>query len=141
MPRAVVVWEGLEAYRAVLAQFPEMLTGEAANLVEGEANGVAVEIKAAYPVRTGTLRDKVSVTHIPPGGRLRAAAVIKNTAKQAAVFERGSQARHTAIGANRGAMPPGRVFIPRVVKRRRRLTDLLMDLVRRQGATQVVDAG
>jgi hypothetical protein len=36
-----------------------------------------------------------------------AGAIVINRAKHAAIFENGTQARHTAIGANRGSMPPG----------------------------------
>lgn len=133
----MAIWEGLEEYREQLRALPEDLTGEAANLVEGKANSVAHAIKAAYPVRTGKLRDKLTVTHIPSGGSLKAGSVIKNTAKHARVFEYGTQARHTAIGANRGAMPPGHVFVQRIVRGRRELTQQLKAMVARHGATVV----
>jgi hypothetical protein len=129
-----VVWTGLEEYRAELARLPDDCTGEAANLIEAAANGVAHDIKAAYPARTGKLRDKVTVTHVPSGGRLKTGSVIKNTARHAAVFEHGSQARHTSLGANRGSMPPGKVFVPRIVRARRTLTQQLKDMVARHGA-------
>lgn len=133
-----VVWNGLDEYRAALAALPEACTGEAEKLVIGAANGAAVAIRSAYPVRTGNLRDNVRVQHIPAGGRLRAASIVKNTAKHAVIFEYGTQARHTKLGANRGSMPPGRVFLPRIMQARRRLIVELKDMVKRHGATQVV---
>lgn len=128
-----VVWDGLDEYRKVLAALPEDCAGEAANLVQGTANGVAHDIKSAYPARTGNLRDKVQVAPFVKQG-LVVGQVVKNTANHAVIFEYGTQARHNALGANRGSMPPGRVFVPRVVKARRRLTDDLKAMVTRHGA-------
>lgn len=139
MAKGLVVWEGLEEYYAELRQLPKTLTGEAALLVRGAANAVAFDIKGAYPVRTGKLRDSVSVTPVVRG-ELITGAVVKNTAKHARIFELGTQARHTSLGANRGSMPPGRVFVPRIVKARRALTQELKDMVARHGAVVTGDA-
>ena len=57
-------------------------------------------------MRTGKLRDSTTVAPLVRG-ELITGAVIKNTAKYARIFEHGTQVRHTALGANRGAMPPG----------------------------------
>lgn len=126
------VWEGLAELRAELRNLPATLAGEASHEVIGAANGAAADIKAAYPVRTGNLRDHLTVEALPTTGAT-AGALVKNTARHALLFEHGTQARHTDIGANRGAMPAGHVFVPRVIRARRRMYQALADLLRRQG--------
>lgn len=132
---SLVVWEGLKEQREELRQLPTSLAGEAAHLVEAAANSVAHEIKAAYPYRTGDLRAKVVVSTLLGHDELIVGEVVKNTSKLAMIFEYGTQARHTALGANRGSMPPGHVFVPRIVKARRQLTQDLKAMVARHGAT------
>jgi len=127
-----LVFDGLSELREALRNLPAELAGEAQHIVEGAANGAAASIKAAYPVRTGNLRDHLTVTHVDQG-KYSAGAIVKNTAKHAALFESGTQARHTDIGANRGSMPPGHVFIPRVTKARRQMYTVLKDLLVRKG--------
>jgi hypothetical protein len=123
-------FEGLEALKAKLRALPEDLASEAQGLVEQTAHEAATAIQRAYPRRTGTLRNRVYVTHFPQG-RFSAGAVVKNTAPHAALFESGTQARHTAIGANRGAMPPGHIFIPAMQRARRAMWDRLKALMER----------
>jgi hypothetical protein len=125
-------FEGLEELKAALRTLPDELTAEAQAIVELTANQAAAEIQAAYPARTGNLKDRVFVTHFD-NGRFRAGAIVKNTAKHAYIFENGTQARHTAIGANRGSMPPGHVFIPRMIRARRRMWEGLRSLLERAG--------
>lgn len=131
---ASVKWNGLDELRAALRTLPADLTAEASFLVEGAANGAAAEIKAAYPVRTGTLRDGLIVSHREKG-KFSAGAIVKNTSKHAWLFESGTQARHTALGANRGSMPPGHVFLPIVIRKRRQLYGQLKALLQRHGLT------
>lgn len=70
---------------------------------------------------------------IPASSRYGAAAAVKNTAKHAHLYENGTQTRQTKIGANRGAAPPGRVFVPIMIRKRRELHGELVALVRRAG--------
>lgn len=139
MAKAIVVWDGLSEYRELLRALPETLAGETAHLVEAAANGAAHDIKSAYPVRAGKLRDGVKVSTLNKG-RFATGRVVTQRAPHAWIFENGTQARHTSLGANRGSMPPGHVFVPRVIKARRRLYDQVKDLLRRNGAA-VTDAG
>jgi hypothetical protein len=106
-------------------------TGEAGHIVEATANGAASSIRSSYPVRTGNLRDHVTVEAQMSG--FSAGAIVINRAKHAAIFENGTQARHTAIGANRGSMPPGHVFVPIVIRKRRQMYEQLKDLLTRSG--------
>jgi hypothetical protein len=135
--RAVVAWHGLEEYRTELKELPVELTGEAAKLIQGEANAAFVAIKSAYPLRSGKLRDGMKVEHIAPGGRLKAASIVKNTTRYAWVYDRGMQARHTSKGWQRGPMPAKPTFIPAIVRARRKIVDLVKALIARHGATRV----
>ncbi len=125
--------------KATLKTLPTDLAGEASHIVEAAANAAAADIKEGYPVRTGNLRDHVYVSH-QDKGRLIVGAVVKNTAKHAYIFENGTQARHTDLGANRGSMPPGHVFVPAVIKRRRLMNEQLRELAVRKGLTVTGDA-
>ena len=134
-----VVWSGLRELMEEIRTLPETLTGEAAHLVDGAANAAKVDIAAAYPWRTGDLRKKTTVVPLAKKG-LIVGAVVKNTSKLATIFENGTQARHTELGAARGSMPPGHVFVPRIVKARRALLQQLKAMVTRHGAVVSGDA-
>lgn len=125
-------FDGLAELREQLRNLPAELTAEASRIVDGAANGAAAEIKAAYPVYTGNLRDHLVVTHTE-GGKWSAGAIVKNTAKHAWLVEHGSQARHTDIGANRGSMPARPIFVPAVMRARRRMYESLKQLLVRNG--------
>lgn len=131
----------LAELREALRNLPSELAGEASNVVEGAANGAAVAIRSTYGShrRSGTLQDSVVVEHSNPGP-FAAGAVVKATAKHAHLYEWGTQARHTAIGANRGSMPPAHAFVPAVVKARRGMYEKLKDLLERHGLVVSGDA-
>lgn len=113
-------------------------TGEAAHIVEAIGNQAVLDIKSGYPSHTRDLINGVTgtFTRNPFGCRY----VVTNVSKHALPFENGTQVRHTALGANRGAMPPGHVFIPVMERQRRRMYEQLGDLLRRQGLTVTGDA-
>jgi hypothetical protein len=123
---------GFDELKAALRRLPDDLTAEAGHITEAAANAAAVDIRRAYPVRTGNLRNHVTVTHFEKG-RFSAGAIVKNTATHAWIFENGTQARHTDLGSNRGSMPPGHVFVPIAIRERRRMYDRLKDLLARRG--------
>jgi hypothetical protein len=50
-----VKWEGLEEFREWLRSLPGDAAGEADKIVQGEANYAALQIRRAYPSRTGNL--------------------------------------------------------------------------------------
>lgn len=135
-------WDGLDELKEWLRTLPEHLTEEAAGIVTRAAVNAAEDIRAAYPVRTGNLRRGVRVNRIDGsnplasggGGRhLAVGAVVYNNAPHAFMFEHGTEARQTDLGANRGSMPAGHVFIPRVIRHRRHMYDQLRALMERSG--------
>lgn len=126
-----LILEGLAELTQALRELPAVLNQEAAGIVFGAADQAKDEIVAAYPEHTGNLKSHVTVSH--SGGAFGTSAIVKNTAKHAWIFENGTQARHTAIGANRGSMPPGHVFIPIAIRKRREMVHNLAELVRREG--------
>lgn len=127
-----LVFEGLSELRAALRQLPTELAGEASGIVIGAAESAASLIVGSYPSRTAELRKGVKVTteSIGPYG---AGAKVRNSGKLSSIFENGTQARHTAIGANRGSMPPGHVFVPIVIRERRKMYVKLRELLVRHG--------
>ena len=66
--------------------------------------------------------------------------VVTNTSPHAWMFENGTQVRHTRIGANRGAMPPGHVFIPEAERQRRQMFGAFKDMLEREGLVVTGDA-
>lgn len=129
---ASVRLEGLDELRAELRSLPSELATEASGIVIEAAQSAKAAIH--YPRRTGKLADGLKVETVS-AGQYGAGAVLKNTSKLAHIFENGSQARHTAIGANRGSMPPGHVFVPAAIRARRSMYDRLRALLVRHGAT------
>jgi hypothetical protein len=125
-----IVWSGLEELKQQLRDLPAALAGEAGSIVLGAADGARADMH--YPRRTGDLADHLTITKVTTGP-FGAGAVVRNTSKHASLFENGTQARHTAIGANRGTMPPGHVFIPAVIRHRRAMYAQLTDLLVRHG--------
>ena len=128
------VFDGLAELKAALRALPAELTREASSIVEANANSAAVEIRTEYGKHnvTGHLQGGVIVTHVDKG-KYSAGAIVKSAAKHAAIFENGTQARHTDLGANRGAMPPGHVFIPIIMRKRRQMYDQFRAMLERVG--------
>jgi hypothetical protein len=135
-------WDGLAELYKQLENLPADLTAEAAHIVEGVANAAALEIRSAYPVHSGNLRESVFVTHFDRG-RYSAGAQVKATAHHAWIFENGTAARayYTKNGVRHetGAMPPGHVFVPIVMKHRRLMYTQFAALLERHGLTARID--
>ena len=137
MSSVKVTWAGFDELETQLRQMPTDLTGEAAHLIEGAWNGAAADIKAGYPSRASGLRDKVTVEHRHDA--FGAKSIIRNTSPRALWFEEGTQVRHTALGANRGAEKPGHVFYPAARRARRKGMQDLKALLERKGLTVTGD--
>lgn len=133
---ARVTWSGLADLRADLRRLPAELADEARLTVESSAEAAADRIRNGYPRRTGDLADHVKVEPVG-SGPFGAGYIVKSTAKHAFIFEHGTEARHyvTVNGVKHllGKMPPGRVFIPNVIKSRREMYELLKAMLTRHG--------
>jgi hypothetical protein len=93
----------------------------------------ATQTAAAYPPDTD-LASKLSVTGSSDAGGVSYRVV--NRHKLAAIYEYGTQVRHTALGYNRGAMPPKPTLIPIAITNRRSVMyPQLIALIERTGAT------
>ena len=129
-----LTWDGMEAFLAALRQLPSHLGGRGGDIVIARAHEAAEEVRQGYALHehTGNLEQHVvvSVQHRNRGG---AQAIVKSTARHAYIFEIGTQIRKTKSGANRGAMPPGNVFIPTVIRKRRTMVDDLKALMTEAG--------
>ena len=124
---------GLDTLRADLRALPPTLAGEGGRIVEAATNAAVGQMKRGYPRRSGELADGLQwdVSRSAFG----ATGTIRNRSKLAWIFDKGTKARHTGLGVNRGQMPAGRVFVPAMVENRRRMYAQLADLVRRAGLT------
>ncbi len=129
-----LVIDGLDELRAALRRLPEELAAQASRIVMANANAAAFEIKTGYASHriSGDLQDKVQVEHVAMG-RGGAGSRVTNSSKIANIFENGTMVRHTARGYNRGASPPGHVFIPAITRWRRRMYEELAALLVRNG--------
>ncbi len=114
-------WIGLDDEYAQLATLPADLTTDTVPEVERAATNAEATIRAGYPVRTGSLRDGLTVQIRQEPMAVK--AVVINTSPHAVIYERGTQARHTAIGANRGSMPADPIFSATLIRARRTLYD------------------
>lgn len=135
-----LTFEGLDDLKAALRALPSELAGDASGIVMGAANGAESDVESAYPERTGNLKKGLKVETVS-AGPYGAGARLINRSPHAYIFENGTQARHTDIGANRGSMPPGNVFIPAVIRRRRSMYERLKGLLESKGLQVSGDAG
>jgi len=127
-------WDGLAEFLLELRNLPDNLKGGVGPIVVGHAHKAEQEIRSAYPERTGNLKNGLAVETIA-SERFGAAARVVNRAPHAGIFESGTQARHTDLGANRGSMPPGHIFVPIVIRERRAMYEELKDYLRAFGFT------
>jgi Bacteriophage HK97-gp10, putative tail-component len=128
--------QGLPDLQAALRELPRALLAESRTIVENAAEEAISEMRGLYPRFTGNLREGLTIEH--RGSTVSTASIVRNKAKHATIFERGTEARHTKDGWNRGRMPAGKVFIPTAEKHRRRMRAAQVALVRRAGF-QVAD--
>jgi hypothetical protein len=107
---AKIEMKGLQELRDELRRLPADLTDEATHIVQTHAESAKQEIEAAYPTWTGHLKAGLTISRVQ--ATFTTAAILRNRAKHAYIYEHGSEMRHTDSGAARGRMPPGHVFLP-----------------------------
>ena len=135
------ILDGLDDLRAQLRSLPQELANDASAIVLEEAGDAKSELVAAYErVRvTGALAEGVVLQQTP--GRFKAGARVLSAAPHAALYEYGTQARHTAIGANRGAMPAKPTAVPIFQRRRRQMYARLKAMLTTHGLKAEDDGG
>jgi len=133
MPGNELKITGLAELREALKSLPAELTREGGTIVLTAANATAQQVVAAYPTGpTGNLKRGVSVE--TRSDAVSAVAIVRNKARHAYIFERGTGPRRwKRNGKNTGSMPKGGVFIPTAMEHRRRMLNSLIDLVERAG--------
>jgi hypothetical protein len=130
MPASLQI-KGLDALMADLARVPGELRDDTAPRVEAAATEAEATIRAAYPERTGEL--KAGLRHGVQTTASGTRAWLVNISTHAAIWEYGTEIRHTSLGQNRGRMPAGKVFVPTVVRERREMVKDLIQTVERAG--------
>lgn len=122
----------LDQFIQEVRELPQAVVADAGDIVDQTGEFAKSSIDQAYPVGH-VLRGKTDLTPIRAGGTLVAGVRIRNRSPLAWIYENGTQARHTALGQYRGAMPPGHVFIPAVIRWRRWMSQQLTALLQRYG--------
>jgi hypothetical protein len=117
-------WTGVQELIAQFATLAPDLTTAATPIVELSARVAKDTIYTGYPTRTGNLKKGLAITEVNESTRMSCTVI--NKAPHAWLFERGSQARHNAIGANRGSMPANPLFSSTMMRTRRALYTALV---------------
>lgn len=131
---ASVEWTGLDDLLSDLLKLADHLGHDVGPIVYGHARKAEQQIRNAYPVRTGDLKNGMAVETIAAGS-FGAAARVVNHSDHAGVFESGTQGHHRDLGADRGPMPPGHIFVPIVLRERRAMYAEIKTLLRSVGFT------
>jgi hypothetical protein len=136
-----IVMEGLTEFREALRRLPEELATEAGDIVQAHAEAAKADIQRGYPIGPGSrkfpagiLQGRVVVER--NRSKVSSHAIVRSRAPHAIIFERGTVTRRTDKGWNRGRMPKAssdRAMIPKVIRWRRKMTDALIEIVRRAG--------
>jgi hypothetical protein len=111
-----VLFTEIHENQAELRVQPEKMAKATQVLAMRVARDARADIYASYPKRSGRLRQGLKVQKGYGGGKTLASAYVVNTNPIAHNFEHGTQARHTHQGIDRGTMPAGNVFIPRMIR-------------------------
>jgi hypothetical protein len=116
---AIEGFSGMSNLIRSLQQYGEEVKDEAGAIVTSTAQLMKADLDAEYGkhVVTGNLAGHTRIVQETPHR-----AQVRNAARHVLIFERGSVERYTAsVGARRGRMPAGNVFIPRAVAWRQKM--------------------
>jgi Bacteriophage HK97-gp10, putative tail-component len=108
-----VIWRGLDEHARALAELPTLVQAKGDAIVTEQARAALTEIRAAYPVRTGRLRDSLTLQETTRRGA--AVVTVINTASYALPFEYGHRTRLEG----QPARAAGKVFVPATIRARR----------------------
>jgi hypothetical protein len=133
-----VKFTGLDSFLDELRVLDAQLTEEANAIMTAHAEAAKTAIAAAYPVRSGALRNGLRIR--PARGLLLAGGELVQTAPHGYLYEKGSHVRVNKAGANRGRMPARPTFDPIAQAHRRAAIAAVIDRVYAHGATRVTGA-
>jgi Bacteriophage HK97-gp10, putative tail-component len=119
-----VTWRGLDEHARALAELPTLVQAKGDAIVSDQMRAAYAEIRAAYPVRTGHLRASLTLQETTRHGAT--VVTVINTARYALAFEYG----HRTTQAGQPARAAGKVFVPRMLRARRRAWQALTQLTR-----------
>lgn len=129
-------FEGMNELRTALQNLPDDLAAEAEGIVTATAQDAKSSIQQGYPVGpTGNLQKRVTMAS-NAAHRAASVAIVKSAAPHAWIFEKGTRNRITRKGARRGRMPQApesERMLPKVIRLRARMTNQLIEVVRRAG--------
>lgn len=132
MSRNRIAFDGLAELKKDLRDLPEVMHGEAEHIIEGQANAAALEVRQKYGMVSGKMVQGVVVEKVERT-RFFAGRRIVSKSPLAFIYENGTQVRHTELGYNRGRMPPAHVFVPAMIRHRKRMYELLREMLKRHG--------
>ena len=135
-----VIFTGIHETQAELRAQPEALAKATQGLAMRTARDAAADIRKSYPKRSGRLREGVRVQRGYGAGKTKASAYVVNTNPIAHNYEHGTQARHTKHGIDRGTMPAGNIFVPRMVRWRWVFYQSVRQIMEAAGITVTGDA-
>jgi len=134
-------WKGLAEFREALKQLPEDVGEDAIDLVQRHADAAYQRVYDRYPERHDgqpkkgkSLREGL-VRRVVARSRFGIDIVVRSTANHAHLFEYGTATRQNKRGANRGAMPPAKVFRPETRAEQVQLIHDLVAMLKSHGLT------
>jgi hypothetical protein len=136
--------DGVRQLEDLLRRLPDTLRADARAIVLGAAKNMEADIANDYAAHThkGALRRGVQVLTDDTATRFGARATVRNRARHASLFEKGTARRHYSgtdkrgrryVNADRGAMPAAKVFIPSAQRHRGRMYARLVAMLRAFG--------
>lgn len=124
---------GIDELRHALRSLPPALVSDAGPIVHTQAEELARQMRIEYAAHrvTGNLEAHLVVELA--GSAQYASARVRNTARHAQIFERGTGERRRANGGRTGVMPKNDRFIATAIRRREVMVAALTELVERAG--------
>ena len=136
-----LVLEGVDAFTEALKKMPDDFATRVHGIVYTTAEHTVSELHGAYPPRRPNSRSRfeplqnVWYVESKDKGPLHPIAKVAHREILADWREHGTKPRVTKKGWGRGRMPPAPVFVPIVVRDRRVMNQILVELAQQIGLT------
>lgn len=113
----------MELYLQAFEGWPDTLAALARPIVDAHARQAYTDIRAGYPVKTGTLRDGLTIQDTSKGA-MHPSMTVANDTVYAKIFEMSG-------ATTAGPKPAGRVFLPITIRERRAMRAEIFALIDR----------